>query len=98
MELRPLRHAHHKGRVLISLDSALFSGHDEPGATETAAVLSFTDGIEVSINAVMTVQSDYMLLYFLTRFGSLLLSVSIVRIILNLLRYIALSDVQRQTS
>jgi len=43
----------------------LDSGHDDPGASKTAAVLPFTDGIEVSINALMTVQSDYVLLYFL---------------------------------
>jgi len=46
---------------MVSLDF----GHDDPGATETAAVLPFTDGIEVSINALMTIQSDYVLLYFL---------------------------------
>lgn len=56
-----MRYEHRKGRRIVSLDS----GHDDPGATETAAVLPFTDGIEVSINALMTVQSDYVLLYFL---------------------------------
>lgn len=56
-----MRYEHRKGRRTVSLDS----GHDDPGATETAAVLPFTNGIEVSINALMTVQSDYVLLYFL---------------------------------
>lgn len=88
-----MRYEHRKGRRTVSLDS----GHDDPGATETAAVLPFTNGIEVSINALMTVQSDYVLLYFFIRNSAVFLC-PLVRLTVILVRYVALCDVQRQIS
>jgi hypothetical protein len=79
--------------VGLSLDS----GHDDPGATETAAVLPFMDGIEVSINALMTVQSDYVSMYFFIHDSAVSLC-SLVRLTVNLVRCVAVCHVQRQIS
>ena len=65
------------------------SGHDDPGATETAALLPFTDGIEVSINALMTVQSDYVL-YFFVRDSAVSLC-SLARLTVNFVRCVMCS-------
>ena len=88
-----MRYEHRKGRRIVSLDS----GHDDPGATETAALLPFTDGIEVSINALMTVQSDYVLYFFFVRDSAVSLC-SLARLTVNLVRCVAVCDVQRQIS